>query len=74
MIVSTWIYLHIEETCATNGNKAVLKTDFIGSQLETPKPQRPTQIRVERHRDKQSVSRQSGFDIQLSSRCVRVLQ
>ena len=36
-------YLHIEETCATNGNKAVLKADFIGSRLETAEPQTPTQ-------------------------------
>ena len=42
-VLTAWKYLHIEETCATNGNKAVLKADLIGSRLETAEPQTPTQ-------------------------------
>lgn len=42
-MVSPWKYLHIEETCATNGNKAVLKAVFIGSRQETGEAQTPTQ-------------------------------
>ena len=41
VIVSPWKYLHIAGTCATNGNKAALEADLIGSRLET---QTPTQI------------------------------
>ena len=41
-MVSSWKYLHIEETCATNGIKAVLKAVFIGSRQETGEARTPT--------------------------------